>query len=66
MDDIFIMTQGLDESLEDFEEKFQLSYKRDENCTLDEDSLKLVLLRQVREDLVETFNLLSNGDIYEL
>jgi hypothetical protein len=65
-DDIFRMTQGPDESLEDFEERFQLSYKRAQNCTLDEDSLKLVLLRGVREDLMETLNLLSNGDIYQL
>jgi hypothetical protein len=65
-DEIFRMTQGPDESLEDFEERFQLSYKRAQNCTLDEDSLKLVLLRGVREDLMETLNLLSNGDIYQL
>jgi hypothetical protein len=58
------MTQGVDESLEYFEERFQLSYKRAHNCTLDEDSLKLVLLRGVREELMETLNLLSNGDIY--
>jgi hypothetical protein len=63
-DEIFRMTQGPDESLEYFEERFQLSYKRAQNCTLDEDSLKLVLLRGVREDLMETLNLLSNGDIY--
>jgi hypothetical protein len=61
------MTQGPDdESLEYFEERFQLSYKRVQNCTLDEDSLKLVLLRGVREYLMETLNLLSNGDIYQL
>jgi hypothetical protein len=65
-DEIFRMTQGPDESLEDFEEIFQLSYKRAHNCTLDEDSLKLVLLRGVREDLMETLNLLSNGDIYQM
>jgi hypothetical protein len=64
--EIFIMTQGPNESLEDFEEIFQLSYKRAQNCTLDEDSIKLVLLVGVREDLMETLNLLSNGDIYQL
>ena len=60
------MTQGPNQSLEDFEERFQLSYKRAQNCTLDEDSLKLILLRRVKEDPIETLNLLSNGDIYQL
>lgn len=40
---IFIMTQGQDESLEDFEEIFRLSYMR-ANCTLDPESMKLVLV----------------------
>jgi hypothetical protein len=65
-DDIFRMTQGSDESLEYFEERFHLIYKRAQNCTLDEDAVKLVLLRGVREDLMETLNLLSNGNIYQL
>jgi hypothetical protein len=60
------MTQGPIESLEYFEWIFQLSYKRAQNCTLDEESLKLFFLRGVREDLMETFNLPSNGDIYQL
>jgi hypothetical protein len=46
--EIFKMSQGPDESLEYFEERFQLSYKRAQNCTLDEDSLKLVILRILR------------------
>ena len=63
---IFRMTQGLDESLEYFEDIFQLSYKRAQNFTMDNESLKLVLLIGFREDLMETLNLLSNGDIYQL
>jgi len=63
---MFRMTQGPDESLEYFEERFQLSYTITQNCTLDEDSLKLVLLRGVREDLMETLNILSNGYICQL
>jgi hypothetical protein len=47
-DEIFRMTQGPDEYLEDLEGRFQLNYKRDKNCTLDEDSLNLVLLRGLR------------------
>jgi len=40
--EIFRMTMESDESLEDYEERFQLSYKR-ARCTLDPESLKLVL-----------------------
>ena len=59
------MTLGNHESLEDSEERFQLSYKRG-RCTLDPESLKLVLLRGVREDLLYTLHLLMGGDIYQL
>jgi len=63
--EIFRMTMGTDESLEDYEERFQLCYKR-AKCTLDPESLKLVLLRGVPEDLLDTLNLLAGGDIYQL
>jgi len=56
-EEIFRMTLGHDESLEDYEERFQLSYKR-ARCTLDHDSLKLVLFKGVREDLLDTLKLL--------
>lgn len=59
------MTIGLYEFLEDYEERFQLNYRRD-NYTLDLESLKLVLLQGIREDLMETLNMLSSGDIYQL
>lgn len=49
-EEIFRMTMDSDESLEDYEERFKLSYKR-ARCTLDPKSLKLVLLRGVLEDL---------------
>lgn len=54
----FRMALGHDESLLDCEERFQLSYKRS-SCTLDPESLKLVLVKGIREDLLE-----RGGDIY--
>lgn len=39
----YIYQLSYDESLEDYEERFQFSYRR-ANCTLDPESLKLVLL----------------------
>ena len=59
------MTMGNDESLEDYGERFQLSYKL-ARCTLDPESLKLVLLRGVLEDLLDTLHMLDGGDIYQL
>ena len=60
--EIFRMNLGLDESLEDYEERFQLNYKR-ANCTLDLDSFKLVLFRGINEEMIETLNMLTGGDI---
>jgi len=54
------MTIGHDESLEDYEKRFQLSYKR-ARCTLDPESLKLVLFRGVREDLLDTLHMIAGG-----
>ena len=59
------MTLVHDESFEDYEEIFHISYER-ARCTLDPESLKLVLLKGMREYLLETLNLLSEGDIYQL
>jgi len=64
-EEIFRMTLGPDESLEDYEERFQPSYRR-ANYTLNPESLKLVLLRGIKEDILETLNMLSRGDIYQL
>jgi len=57
------MTLVSDESLEDYEEIFQLNYKRI-NCNLEPKSLKLVLLWGIREDLMDSINMMSVGDIY--
>ena len=46
---------GQDEPLEDYEERFQLSYKR-ARFTLGLELLKLVLLRGVMEDLMDTLH----------
>ena len=48
-DEIFMMVQGENESQEYYEEIFQLIYKQSHGCTLDEESLKIALLRGVRE-----------------
>ena len=60
------MTQEEKETLEDLEERFQLSYKRSHSCTLDDDSLKLVFTMGVREEYMDIMNLLSHGCISHL
>ena len=52
-------------SLEDYEERFQLSYKM-ARYALGPESLKLVLLRGIWEDILDTIHLLAEGDIYQL
>ncbi len=47
------------------QDRFQLNYKR-AGCTLDPESLKLVLLRGISEDILDTLHLLAGGDIYQL
>lgn len=64
--EIFRMTQKENESPKDFEEIFQLRYKRAHSYTLDDDYLKLVLLQGVREECMDTLNLLTHGDISQL
>lgn len=59
------MILGQDQSLEYYEEGFQLSYKR-ARCTRDRESLKLVLLRGNREDIMKTLNMMFGGGIYQL
>ena len=59
------MQHGENESLEDYEQRFQLSYKRSHKSTLDEESFKLVLPRGVSEDQMEILNLVANGDIFK-
>lgn len=63
-EEILRMTLGLDESLKDYKEKFQLNHRM-ANCTFDIESLKQVLLRGIREDVMENLNMLSGGDIYQ-
>jgi hypothetical protein len=58
-DEIFCMTQRADETLEDYAKRFQFSYKCATNYKLDDESLKLVLLRGVIGDLMEALDLMS-------
>jgi hypothetical protein len=58
------MTQRVDETLEDYDERFNFSYKCATNYNLDDESLKSMLLRGVREYFMEALYLIVSGDIY--
>jgi len=62
---IFHMTQREDETLEGYVERFHFSYKHATNFKLEDESPKLVLLRGVREDLMEALDLIVTGDIHK-
>jgi len=64
-DEIFRMIQRADETLEHYAKRFQFSYKPATNHKLDDESLKLVLLSGVREDLMEALHLIVVGDTYQ-
>jgi len=64
-EEIFRMTLGPNESLENYEEMFQLSCKR-ARWPLNPELLKLVLLRGIRVDIMETINMLSGGEVLQL
>ena len=63
-DDIFKMQQGEKESLEDYAQRFQINYKRAINYIMDEDSMKLVLLKGVRNEFLEILNLFGDRDTF--
>ena len=58
------MTLGPNESLEEYEERFWINYRRT-NHTNDLESLKLVILRGIREDVMDTLNMLFVWYIYQ-
>lgn len=66
-DEIFRISLKKDELLEDYVERFQFSLKKNPQNKLSEESLKLVFLRGVNEDCMDTLNLIQEGgDIYQL
>ena len=57
------MTQREDESLEDFMERLEYNVQRSGHPDLDPDIIKTILLRGIRDEHLDVFNLLGKGDI---
>ena len=61
--DIFKMQQLEDENLEEYVERFLYNLQRDRNGSLNEYSIKILFLKGIQEEYINTLNLMSSGDI---
>jgi hypothetical protein len=64
-DEIFQMTAKENESLEEYVEIFQYNLQRLPYGTLPGEVLKETLLKGMKDEWVETLNLMGKGDIYQ-
>jgi len=64
--EIFGMIEEENDPFKDYEERFQLSYKRNHSFTLDETSFTFIFLIGIIEELMEILNLITNSDIFQL
>lgn len=57
------MSQKEDKPLEYYVERFQFALKKNPQHKLSEESLKLVFLRGINEDSMDSLNIIGGGDI---
>lgn len=62
-DEVFKMIQKEDENLKYFVEIFAYNVKRVEMNNLDEETLKTLLLKSIRDEWIDILNLMGKGDI---
>ena len=62
-DEVFKMIQKEDENLEDFVERFAYNVKREKLNNLDEETLKSLLLKSIRDEWINILNFKGKGDI---
>lgn len=65
-DEIFHMTQREEESIEDFLEHFFFSLQHSRCPNLTTDTIKMLFLRGIRDETMDTLNLIGKGDISKL
>jgi len=65
-DEVFKMVQREDENLEDLLERFQYNLKREKMSNLDEETLKALLLKAIRDEWIDILNMMGKGDISQL
>ena len=60
------MIQKEDENLEDLLERFHYNIKRAKMENLDQDTLKALLLKTIRDEWLDILNMMGKGDISQL
>ena len=60
---IFKMTQQEDENLKDYVERFQYNLQRSRQNGLNDDTLKIMLLRDIRDDFIDLLNLMGTWGV---
>jgi hypothetical protein len=62
-EELFKMSQKEDETLKDFVERLKYNLQRSGHLDVSKDILKIILLKGVRDDCLDTLNMLGKGDI---
>lgn len=65
-DEVFKMMQKEDESLEDLVEIYAYNIKRGKMYNLDDETLKSILLKYIRDEWIDLLNLMGKGDVSQL
>ena len=65
-DEVFKMVQREDENLEVLIEIFNYNLKREKMDNLDQDTLKGILLKAIRDEWIDILNMMGKGDISQL
>ena len=65
-EDIFEITRGEEETLENYVEHFQYNLQRSKLRQLGKDTLKKLLLKGIKNEYVEILNLMGIGDVFQL
>jgi len=62
-DEVFKIMQREDENIEDLIERFNYNLKRAKMNNLDEETLKALLLKAIRDEWIDILNMMGKGDI---
>ena len=65
-EDIFGITQGENESLEDYVDRFHYNLQKSKHKHLEKESLKTLLLKGIKDKFLELLNLIGKGDVFQL
>lgn len=65
-DEVFKMMQREDENLGDLIKRFNYNFKRTKMNNLDEETLKTLLLKEIRDEWIYILNMMGKGDISQL